>query len=174
MTTPRHTGVAEPPPAPPVLNRDWRFHTGMAALILSLIMPLFAFLVPLVGLTVAESAVAVGVLIAGGPEVVGLLGVALLGRNAFQYFSYKIRTKLRQIVLTTRVSKSRYYCGLTITLTSLLLIYVYGHFPDWLPLGEMRFYIVAAAGVSFLLGMFLMGGEFWDKFRRLFLWEGKP
>ncbi len=95
--------------AAPVLKRDWRFYAGMTALILSLIMPLFAFLVPLLGLPVAESAVIVGVLIAGGPEVVGLVGIALLGRNAFQYFGYKIKSALRRIVLTKRVSKRRYF-----------------------------------------------------------------
>ena len=163
-----------PAPAPPVLDRGWRFYAGMTALILSLIMPLFAFLVPLLGLPVAESAVIVGVLIAGGPEVVGLVGIALLGRNAFQYFTYKLKTALRRVVLPKRVSKRRYYFGLSVSLASLLPLYVYGYFPNWLPSGDTRIYILATADMSFILSMFIMGGEFWEKFRRLFIWEGKP
>ena len=163
-----------PAPAPPVLNRDWRFYAGMTALILSLIMPLFAFLVPLLGLPVAESAVIVGLLIAGGPEVVGLVGIALLGRNAFLYFTYMIKTALRRVVLPKRVSQRRYYFGLAVSLVSLLPLFVYGYFPNCLPSGDTRIYILATADVSFILGMFIMGGEFWEKFRQLFIWEGKP
>jgi hypothetical protein len=29
------------------------------------------------------------------------------------------------------------------------------------------------ADLGFILSVFLMGGEFWEKFRRLFIWEGK-
>jgi len=163
-----------PAPAPPVLNRDWRFYAGMTALILSLIMPLFAFLVPLLGLPVAESAVIVGVLIAGGPEVVGLVGIALLGRNAFKYFTYQAKRAFSAAVLATRVSKKRYYIGLSINMTSWIPLYLYGYFPAWLPSGDARTYILASAGLSFILSMFIMGGEFWEKFRRLFIWEGKP
>jgi hypothetical protein len=50
---------------PPVLKKDWRFYTGMTALILSIVMPVFAFVVPLVGLSVAQSAVIVGLLVLG-------------------------------------------------------------------------------------------------------------
>jgi NADH:ubiquinone oxidoreductase subunit H len=158
----------------PVLIRDWRFYVGIAALILSLILPLFALLVPLLGLSVAESAVVVGFLIAGGPEIIGLVGIALLGRNAFQYFAYRIKHVVRQVVLPKRVSKTRYYVGLTINLASLLPLYIYGYFPTWLPSGDTRIHILAAADVSFILSMFILGGEFWEKFRRLFIWEGKP
>lgn len=171
MTDPDASALA---PAPPVLDGDWRFYAGMTALILSLIMPFFAFLVPLLGLPVAESAVIVGVLIAGGPEVVGLVGIALLGRKAFLYFTYKLKTALRRVVLPKRVSKRRYYFGLIVSLASLLPLYAYGYFPNWLPSGDTRIYILATADVSFILSMFIMGGEFWEKFRRLFIWEGKP
>lgn len=71
----------------------------MAALILSLVMPLFVVFVPLLGLSVAQSAVIAGLLIVGGPEVAGLIGIALLGRNAFQYFSYRAKKACRAKVI---------------------------------------------------------------------------
>ncbi len=161
-------------PSAPILNRDWRFYSGMAALVLSLIMPLFAVLVPFLGLSVAESAIIVGFLIAGAPEIVGLIGIALLGRNAFQYFAYQIKRALRQVVFAKRVSKTRYYVGLSINLASLIPLYLYGYLPACLPSGDTRIHILAAADLSFVLSMFIMGGEFWEKFRRLFIWENKP
>lgn len=173
MTIPRHAEPSAQASEPPLLHRDWRFYTGMAALIMSVILPLFAFLVPLLALPLATSAVIAGLLIAGGPEILGLIGIALLGRNAFQYFAYKIKHALRQVVLAKRVSRTRYYVGLAINLASLLPLYIYGYFPSWLPSGDTQIRILAAADVSFILSMFIMGGEFWEKFRRLFIWEGK-
>ncbi|MGH9961413.1 MAG: hypothetical protein ACREBC_30510 [Pyrinomonadaceae bacterium] len=89
----------EPERPPPVLKKDWRFFTGMAALILSLVMPVFVAFVPLLGLSVAQSAVIAGLLIVGGPEVAGLIGIALLGRNAFQYLSYRTKKTCRGTVI---------------------------------------------------------------------------
>jgi len=137
-------------------------------------MPLFAFLVPLLGLSFAQSAVIVGLLIAGGPEVIGLIGIALLGRNAFQYFTYRAKRAFRSAVLATRVSKTRYYVGLAINMICWIALYLYGYYPTWLPSGDARIYILASAALSFILSMFIMGGEFWEKFRRIFIWEGKP
>ena len=54
---------------PPTLKRNWRFYLGMAALVLAVIMPLCAVLVPILGLATTHSAVLVGILVAGGPEV---------------------------------------------------------------------------------------------------------
>lgn len=159
---------------PPGLVRDWRFYTGMAALIVSLVMPAFAFLVPLLELPAAQSVVIVGLLIAGGPEIIGLIGIALLGRNAFQYFTYQAKRAFRSAVLATRVSKKRYYIGLSINMMSWIPLYLFGYFQTWLPSGDARIYILASAGLCFILSMFIMGGEFWEKFRRLFIWEGKP
>jgi len=45
--------------------------------------------------------------------------------------------------------------------------------PSWMPAGDNRIVILAAADVAFILSIFVMGGEFWEKFRRLFVWEGK-
>ena len=40
-------------PQPPELKRDWRFYAGLTALVLSVVMPLLALVVPFLGLPVA-------------------------------------------------------------------------------------------------------------------------
>ena len=42
-----------------------------------------------------------------------------------------------------------------------------------MPAGNSRIVVLAAADLAFILSIFVMGGEFWEKFRRLFVWEGK-
>jgi hypothetical protein len=42
-----------------------------------------------------------------------------------------------------------------------------------MPGGNTRIYILAAMDLAFVASMFLMGGEFWEKVRRIFIYEGK-
>src|SRR5215831_6296387 len=158
---------------PPRLKKDWRFYTGTAALGLSFVMPLCALFVPLLGLPTGLSAVIVGLLVAGGPEVMGLIAVALLGKETFQYFIYKVKSTFRDAVMVRPVSQTRYYFGLALHLGSWLPLYLYGYWPALLPVGTTRIYILAAADFSFIVSMFIMGGEFWEKVRRIFVWEGR-
>ena len=37
----------------------------------------------------------------------------------------------------------------------------------------MRIYILAGSDLSFIVSMFVMGGEFWEKLRAMFRWDGK-
>src|SRR5262245_64089846 len=73
---------------PPTLKRNWRFYAGMTALVLAVILPLGALIVPMLGLPLAQSALLVGVLVAGGPEVLCIAAIALLGKETFHYFDH--------------------------------------------------------------------------------------
>ncbi len=158
---------------PPALKRDWRFYSGVAAMLLSVILPLCALFVPVLGLSTAQSAVLAGVLLAGAPEVLCILAVVLLGKDTFQYFAHKATSALRRVVLEQPASKARYYAGLAIILLSWLPAYLYAYFPAVLPGGNVRIYILAAMDLAFVASVVLMGGEFWEKVRRIFIYEGK-
>jgi hypothetical protein len=158
---------------PPVLVKDWRFYLGMTALTLSIIMPVFALLVPFLGLSVAHSALVAGLLIGGGPEVLALIAVALLGKATFHYFLHRVKKFFRRELLEKSASKGRYYAGLVINIASWLPLYLYGYLPAIMPGGSMRIYILASADLIFVASMFVMGAEFWEKVRKIFVWEGK-
>jgi hypothetical protein len=76
----------EKPAAPPELTKDWRFYAGLSALILAGVMPLLALAVPFLDLSAAVATTVVGLLVAGGPEVLLLVAAALLGKEALRYF----------------------------------------------------------------------------------------
>ena len=83
MITVTATDKAADPSAPPAPRKDWRFYAGMTAMALAVIMPLSAVVVPVLGLSTTQSALLAGVLLAGGPEVLCILAVALLGKETF-------------------------------------------------------------------------------------------
>jgi hypothetical protein len=144
----------------------------MAALILSVFLPLGAIVVPLLGLPPAVSAVLVGGMLAGGPELLTLLAAALLGKQTLTYLIARAKRLLRQAVLVRPVSRRRYYLGLTLGVVTVIPLYLYGYGPQFMPAGDARIYILAGSDLAFVVGVFLMGGEFWDKLGRLFVWEG--
>jgi len=158
---------------PPTLKRDWRFYSGMAAIALSIILPLCALLVPMLGLPTTQSALLAGALVAGAPEVLCILAVALLGKDTFQYFVHKATSVLRSAVLERPASKPRYYSGLAVILLSWIPAYVYAYAPSVMPGGDARVTILAVMDLAFVAAVFLMGGEFWEKVRRIFVYEGK-
>ena len=158
---------------PPTLKKDWRFYAGMAAMVLAVVMPLAAVFVPVLGLPTAQSAVLAGILLAGGPEVLCILAVALLGKDTFKYFAHKATNAFRRAVFERPASKTRYYAGLAIILLSWLPAYVYAYFPAAMPGGNARIYVLAGMDLAFVASVFLMGGEFWEKVRRIFIYEGK-
>jgi hypothetical protein len=159
--------------SPPTLKKDRRFYTGLAAMAAAVILPLAAIFVPLLGLSTASSAVVVGIMVAGGPEVLCILAVVLLGKDTFNYFAQLAKTAIRRAVIDTPASKTRYYVGLAIMLVSWIPAYLYAYLPGALPGGDTRIYILAGMDLAFVASVFLMGGEFWEKIRRIFIYEGK-
>jgi hypothetical protein len=79
---------------PPVLNKDWRFYTGLTALVLALLVPLLALGVPFLGLSTGISTVLIGGLVAGGPEVLVLVAAALLGKEVLYFFTQRVKQLL--------------------------------------------------------------------------------
>src|SRR5258707_10006388 len=51
--------------------------------------------------------------------------------------------------------------------------YIYAYSPALMPQGDARIYLLAAMDLAFVVSVFLMGGEFWEKVRRIFVYEGK-
>jgi hypothetical protein len=42
-----------------------------------------------------------------------------------------------------------------------------------MPGGDARIWILAGMDLAFVVSVFVMGGKFWDKVRRIFINEGK-
>ena len=145
----------------------FRYRVGLALLGLAICLPIAALLFPVVGLPAASSNLFVGLLIAGTPEVLCLTAIAVLGKEGFQHLRGRSRSE------GVATSKLRYYGGLSYCLLNGLPISLYAYAPEWMPGVPTKYFILGVTDLGFILSVFLMGGEFWEKFRRLFIWEEK-
>ena len=151
-----------------------RFYLGLTFLALSLILPLFGLLVARLPLSLAAKAMIIGLLTVGGPELCGILAVVCLGKENLLRIKQKLMALLRRLRPPSPVSRTRYRLGLVMFLLPLIPAYVMAYAPQWLPdHSPLRLYVNLAADFIFLSGLFVLGGDFWDKLRALFVYDAR-
>lgn len=111
-------------------------------------------------------------LLAGPAEVLCLAAAAVLGKEKYQKLARKIRPTKRHTASDARASRLRYYLGLGGCLFNGVPLTLYAYVPELMPGGATRTGILVIADLVFFASLFFAGGEFWEKLRRLFVWEG--
>lgn len=164
MTTDQNSA---PPPG-------WRFRIGIFFFVFGWVCPLFIPLVTASNLPTGWKTSLSGLLLVGGPELFGFAAIFFLGKSGFNYIKSKVMIFLRRHGAPRVVSRTRYRFGLAI----LILPTVFGTFiyyaPDLIPgYNENRLVMNLIADFIFVASFFILGGDFWDKFRALFIYEAK-
>ena len=163
--------VAPPP--------GWRFRVGVGLVVLGIVSPLGALLVPFTNLSIAMKATVTGVLIAGIPEVLTVLAAAVLGKAGFAYVKSRIMALLRPAVgyvtPAKEVGRTRYYIGLVMFLIPAVFSWVLMYAPPEAIPGfpEQRITVGLGIDLIFVSSFFVLGGDFWDKLRALFMHTAK-
>jgi hypothetical protein len=152
----------------------WRLRIGAALFILGFFSPLCIPLVTATNLPIAWKTGLSGFLMLGIPELFCLVATAIMGKSGFLYIKSKLFGFLKEYLLPEKVSRARYRLGLFMLVIPLL----YGWLEPYashLILGYEKHHVfLAIAGdVLFLASLFVLGGEFWDKLRALFIYEAK-
>jgi hypothetical protein len=152
----------------------WRFRLGLFFFVLGWLCPLFIPLVTRSDLSVETKTLLSGFLLIGVPEIFSLISIVILGKSGFDYIKTKVFTFLKLVVPQGPVSRTRY----TIGLVMLLLHLVYANFTFYAPglipgYAEDRITFNLTADFLFLVTLFVLGGDFWDKLRALFLYDAK-
>jgi len=146
----------------------------MGLFLLGWICPLFIPLVTRSTLSGEWKSMLSGALLVGAPEIFSLLSIAILGKDGFNYLKERIFALLRRAAPSATVSRARYRTGLAIW----GLLFVYGSFVWYAPhlvpgYAEHRIAMNLAADALFILTLFVLGGDFWEKFRALFIYEAR-
>ena len=115
-----------------------------------------------------------GGLAVGIPELFMIIAAAILGKPGFAYVKQKLRAILRKHGPPDEVSPLRYKIGLIMFFLPLLggfiLPYVWNHFTF---LQRNLLWFVISGDVILFLSLFVLGGDFWDKLRSLFIRKAK-
>jgi len=109
-------------------------------------------------------------LVFGIPEVLWMLAVAVLGKAGFEQGKRWLYGLLRRHASPEKVSRRRYRLGLVMFALPLLAAwlgpYLAVAWPGLLPTGLP---LLVAGDLLFGLSFLVLGGEFWDKVRALFM-----
>jgi hypothetical protein len=151
-----------------------RYYLGVIFFTLAWILPLFGFLVARLPLSLAAKAVIIGLLTVGGPELFGILAVVCLGKEKLLQIKDYLWARLRRLRPASPVGLARYRVGLVMFLVPLIPTYIMAYVPQWLPdHSPQRLYVNLAADFIFLASLLVLGGDFWDKLRALFVYDAR-
>ena len=166
----------------------WRYKIGMAMFVLPIIsVVLTPIIIPLLGLSAADSAALIGGILVGG-ELVWFASIPFLGKEGF----HRIKTQLfGKLKLTDKpISKTRHNWGLVLTggalaFQALVLVWIVGGFfylgAEHLTEGVAGVtfadeatgivYLIIASVVAFFAGIWVLGGRFVDRLSAALVWH---
>lgn len=148
----------------------WRLKLGVALFVLSILLPVIGVpLVTALGLSAATVATVTGVLLVSA-EVLGIVAVAVMGKPGFAFIKNRVFGFLRQYGPPAEVSRTRYRIGLVMFAVPILFGWVAPYAADMIPgYAENVFTYAIVGDLALLASLFVLGGDFWDKLRALFI-----
>ena len=148
----------------------WRITTGVTLFVLGLVCPLFIPLVIATDLTAKFKTILSGALALGIPEVLWLAAVAIMGKTGFDYLKQRVFGFLKRHAPPEQVSRTRYRIGLVLFMVPVIFGWVHPYAATVVEtLTEYRIAVGVGGDVLLLVSLFVLGGEFWDKVRALFV-----
>lgn len=160
------------PPEPQV--EDWRLKLGAVMFGLSILLPLAG--VPMLGwfdVSTGMSATITGGLLFSA-EVMGLAAVAVMGKSGYALIKKKVLGFIKQYGPPNKVSRLRYKIGLIMFLAPVLFGWISIYTARWIPGFDNSSFLYAVGGDLMLLSsLFVLGGDFWDKIRSLFIHDAE-
>ena len=152
-----------------------RLYAGGAIFVIGFLSPLLVPLVTSSSLPVGWKTTISGLLLVGVPELAMLLAVAVMGKEGFSYLKQLLYSFLgKHLAPPETVSLMRYRIGLILFTIPLLFGWVVPYLSGYVSLLEENRLLFAVIGDLLLLSsLFVLGGEFWDKLRALFIHRAK-
>ena len=137
---------------------------------------------------VGLGAATVGAIVVAG-EIISLASIVFLGKEGFMAIKNKV-IAFAKSTYTEPVGRTRHRIGIVLLLTNvvttyIMMIYAWDAFaiavaegpaaPVWglniAQQGDLVFYLFLIGEISFLVSIYVLGADWWGKFRRVFVWE---
>ncbi len=147
----------------------WRIKVALILLLVSFGWPVLLPILPFLGFSgTAIAAFSGGMLVVG--ELLLVSAVAIAGKQGFAYIKAKVFGVLKAYGPPKTVSRTRYIIGLVMFMVPVLIGWGAPYFGDYIPGYEENEFTVSIVGdVLLLVSLGVLGGDFWDKLRSLFL-----
>ena len=124
---------------------------------------------PLLGLSTKSIAAFTGAM-AVAAEVMLIAAAAIAGKEGFAYIKQRIFGVIKSYGPPQAVSAVRYKTGLVIFVLPLVYAFLSPYIDKYLPgMTDYRLVYAVMGDILLLVGLFLLGGDFWDKLRALFI-----
>jgi len=165
-----HTAASKTGPP----QAEWRLRLGLTILVVGFLSPLAIPIVTATELSANWKAVISGALAFGIPEVFSIVAIAIMGKAGFNFLKARIFGFLKKHGPPDKVSRTRYHIGLAMFLLPLLFGWLAPYAAHYVQGYEAyRLSINIIGDLMLFTSLFVLGGEFWDKIRALFIHSTK-
>lgn len=146
---------------------------GFIIFLLSILAPLFIPIIIQLNLSATFKAIISGLLVFGLPEIGMLLAVAILGKEGFLYLKSQLFFCLKQNVISTTVSRTRYRIGIVLFSIILIIDFLmpYINYFASIQIQREQYYLILLLDISLFISLIILGGNFWDKLKALFIYD---
>jgi hypothetical protein len=167
--TEQQTHDSTPSEAEP--QAGWRVKLAFAIFIASLGWPLIVPVLAFLGVSAQLIAAFTGVMLVAA-EVMLFAAAAIAGKPGFAYIKARVFGFLKAHGPPRKVSRVRYTIGLVMFVLPFLFGWGSPYFGHYIPGFEKHLITYAIVGdVMLVSSLFVLGGDFWDKLRSLFVHE---
>ena len=152
----------------------WRFRLGLTILIVGWLSPLLIPVITRTSLATEWKTIISGLLAVGIPEVFTVAVIAIMGKSGYNLIKVQIFSFLKKHGPLDRVSLTRYRIGLVMFVLPVIFAWLGPYGAHLIPgYGTHRFVVSLIGDVMFVASLFVLGGDFWDKVRALFVYDAR-
>ena len=149
----------------------WRLRLGIIIFVIGFLSPLLIPLITATGLPTNWKAVISTCLAVGIPELFSIVAIAIMGKSGYNYIKVRFFAFLKKHGPADKVSPTRYRIGLVMFVLPILHGWLAPYVPTIIPSYDLQGLIVNMIGdAMFISSFFVLGGDFWDKVRALFVY----
>ena len=149
----------------------WRLRLGLILFVVGFLSPLLIPLVTASELPTKWKAVISTCLAVGIPELFSVVAIAIMGKPGYNHIKARFFAFLKKHGPEDKVSPTRYRIGLVMFILPILFGWLAPYFPHTVPGYETNRFLVNLIGdMMFVSSLVVLGGDFWDKVRALFVY----
>ena len=155
-------------------NSIAKLRFGVVILVIGFLSPLLIPLVLASDWSVGTKGIISGLLAFGIPELFMLLAIIVMGKPGYAFIKGKAGKYLKGFAPPDHVSRNRYYLGLVLFCVPIVIGIIQPYLAHIIPfLKEVPLWYHISLDMIFVIGIFVLGGDFWDKLSGLFNYDVK-